>query len=213
MHSRVYNLCLSFIVITLVGCSNADNPTEPDAPDNSAPPLIENSYEPLSIGSYWKYTGGENYIQKVIGGTMIDGKYFFTLEYSQSGSPIDQFEYMREEARTIYSLVPTFAPEIVPSLKYDQPPGFTWTATRTIKSTTNYYTYTIVAKNLTRNVLGKEYRDVLHLRCKNYILTESGDTLSFFSDSDSYYAKGVGNIEYTKDIVGTTYLQEYYIKK
>lgn len=214
MQHNLYLCCIMFVALALVGCSESDNPASPNEPDaKGVPPLIEDSYDPLSIGSYWKYTGGENYALTITGGTMIDGKYFFTAEYMAPAAPITQYEYLREEDQTIYSLVPTFAPETVPVLKYNLPVGASWTFTRTIKSTLNYYTYTIVAKDLSRTVLDKQYHNVLQVKFSNYTITDNGDTLRLFSDSELYYARGIGTIEYSKPLVGTTYLQAYQIKK
>lgn len=212
---RLLFLCTIVSMLAFVGCSEDSNPTSPDIPDDNSgiPPLIENSYQPLSIGSYWKYTGGETYTQTVIGGTIIDGKYFFTTEYVVPGAALNSYQYMREENKTLYTFTPAFAPEVIPQLRYDLSAGASWMFTRTINSTKNYYTHTIMAKDTIRTVLGQIYNNVIHIRYSNFAIADDGDTLRFFDDHDIYFARGIGTIEYNKPLLGTTYLREHFIKK
>lgn len=79
-------------------------------------------------------------------------------------------------------------------LQANQPTGFTWQCIQPGSGTNNIYDYKIVAKSINRQVLGREFTDVIWVHQQlsaNFPLF--GNVV--VSETDLYYAKGIGLIE------------------
>jgi hypothetical protein len=101
-------------------------------------------------------------------------------------------------------------------LQANQPAGYSWQCIQPGSGTNNIYDYNIIAKSINRNVLGRDFTDVILVHQKlsaNFPLF--GNVV--VSETDLYYAKAIGLIESitidnsTGNVALHRVLQQYYI--
>jgi hypothetical protein len=209
---------------TFVSCSKKEDNEEPQpAPDAT------NDYFPTTAKSSWEYGGTSPRKVAATGATkVINGKTFQELETTVDGEV--QKSYARKENGEYWALG-MFKSESVEMifLKENAPVGESWEHKMPFSSieTEGFSAedlegfelfegfetkakFTIAAKDLTKTVEGKTYKNVISVK---YDLSVSfmGQAMPFFT-SHYYFAKGVGLILSDLDTYGQSPLVTYEVK-
>lgn len=150
-------------------------------------------YQPLTVGSHWTYTssGGSFTLTVTSKDTVAQGRTYKVLSNS-NGSNQYQAKNGTEYYRfaTFQGILPNGVEELY--LKADQNVNGTWQLNipLVVSGVTLNITskYSVVEKGISKQVQGKTYTDVVHIR---------QDLTSAFGNNgggDHYYAKGIGLI-------------------
>ncbi|MFD0765893.1 hypothetical protein ACFQZI_13610 [Mucilaginibacter lutimaris] len=198
------------------------NPTV-NNPNSSA----NDSYLPTTTGSSWTYqsdvTGltesAEAHITGVI--TPLNGQNYYELKSSTAGKEdVVQYYYVKDKK---YKIIATTVQEKVTVeffiLDDNLPVGGEWTARMSPNGLVNDVPARtknkIIETGITKTVLGKTYKNVIHTHTIVQYDFGLGDGFQDFGDYDYYLAKGVGLIQTDANLLGfksTSYLTKYTIK-
>jgi hypothetical protein len=196
-----------FAIGILTGCSNSSiDSTESLRITNNQ--TTTDFYYPLTKGSTWTYTGTQNYTQRVLGDTTLNGKTYAIIGMYRFD------DYLTSTARAYWAdskfsslgMYVTSSTEIV---TLDTIPNSMWSTNSTVNDFTHHYDFVTAERGLIHTVLGKEYSNVIKVHVDwSYINGGQTSTQHF----DYYYAKGIGLIEVASPELGNIYLQSYSIK-
>nr|WP_294792932.1 hypothetical protein [uncultured Mucilaginibacter sp.] len=202
---------LSFLIIltaTLFSCKKSDN---------QQPEKLGDSYQPVTKGTYWKYTTASGTSVRTMTGetAVFKGKtyYKFTAEYNYKDASVAYYGQQNADY-FIFSVEPVVGENEALHLKENAAVGDTW-----IQDVAAYNGIKvrnvgkIIEKNITHVVLGKTYNNVIHTQL---LIQSSPSGSTVYSDAQTinyYIAKGIGIID-VNDSTGPSILKltEYSIK-
>lgn len=200
-------LLLFVVSLTMFGCKKS----------GETPNTANNSYQPVSKGSFWKYKESGFNGTRVSTATMtgkqiiVQGRVYHECNTVYDGLNGVSTGYMHSENGVVMSANAWAEPDVFLFLKENAALGETWFF---IQKPGNSYTepFIVIAemveKGITRVVAGRTFTNVIHTR--HVQLLSSGATTG---GTDYYIAKGVGLIE-SKAVEGTnnSILLDYSIK-
>ncbi|GAA4309293.1 hypothetical protein [Nibribacter koreensis] len=189
------------LVGTLASCGKDDDPT----------PLAELDYAPVTKGSTWSYIGARTYTQTSLGSTKnMNGKTYHEFENKEGSNTTLHYLHKEAGVYTTNGQDPRMGNVEMTFLKEKEAVGATWEQDLAVNGSTSKYKFTLVGKNLTKTVEGKEYKEVIHIRLDVSILF-MGQTIPA-SSANYFYAKGVGLILSDFGSMGKISLKSYTIK-
>ena len=199
---------VAILIVTVFGCKKGQD---------QQPEKLGDSYQPVSKGTYWKYTTVSGTSVRTMTGetAAFKGKtyYKFTAEFSYKDASTAYYGQQNGDY-FIYSVEPVVGENEALHLKENAAVGDTW-----IQDVAAYNGIKvrnvgkIIEKNITHVVAGKTYNNVIHTQ----LLVQSssaGSTVYNDAQTINYYvAKGIGIIE-VNDTTGASILKltEYVIK-
>lgn len=221
----LFSSCAKEATVTPVISSTALNATGTGTGGGTTTPgTTTATYQPLSSGSYWKYTitGGfpDEQTQTLSGKTTgINNKTYYEVNIvskSYGNSP----GYFNTDNGIYKMRASTLIKGLTVELTYldaNKAVGETWTASMTDNGQVNGVPARvlgkIIEKGISHTVLGKNYSDVIHTQVD--VQYDMGG-FSSYSSYQMYIAKGVGIIESINSAFGQdfneTKLVEYSIK-
>lgn len=190
--------------------------------NNQSPVAENNTYQPTTKGSYWKY----NQVSPTLAATetvtmtgatnVFNSRLYYEYEsvFATSNSSARATGYFYEKDGVVMSAT-LHGPESI-FLKANAVVGETWVYMGPASDQANGINISepysvvaeVVAKEINYSVAGKTFKDVIHLKFKKR--ADSGTTTPMY---DCYVAKGVGLIErISADGKTTSQLVEYSIK-
>lgn len=223
-------LWLLFLSLTcLLSACQKDKPdftgyqqTGGSTPNNGSTLTLGDSYQPVTKGTYYKYvittpgSANDTASLTITGATTtFNSKTYYATTYNlpNGQSYIDYQDFLCPSS-TIYSerdITATDTTELL-YLKTDAAVGQTWSAELfKANDTTGIQSKdvgTMIAKNMTKTVLGKTYSNVIHTQLDAQVQALSGGPFTSLSTSDYYVAKGIGVIEFDITIFGITVKQQ-----
>lgn len=193
---RIFSL-LSRSAILVFECGKDENPV--DQGNESG------YYMPLTIGSTWTYESTADGVMKEIThtiykDTVIKGKTYVLTSVSNGG-----MAPRRRSGDTIYTPSATGETAVI----LEGPIGASWGDTTVYDKVSSIWKYTIPEKISSRIVLNKEYKSILRMNQKNYIV-ENGNVRDS-SESNVFFARNVGIIDF-ESLDGSLKLKSYNVK-
>jgi hypothetical protein len=229
----MFNKLLLFSTIVIIAFSSCTKKSEDPVPATKV--NTNGSYLPSTKGSYWIYSGSQNYSVSMTGNTVnVDGLPFYeTISIQDKDSMSAVYSSVYKMGNKYYSVIP----EHNISLKLidlDLPIGTTW-ETKVPTTTYSYTTYLfkVLGAAPSRIVNGKTYSDVICIELttgyeytQSYInMLKASGTPQFYINQiiasanatkvtqNTFYALNVGMIEQTSSYNSlNVYLKEYSIK-
>jgi hypothetical protein len=166
---------------------------------------VYNTYQPVSKGSYWKYTktnsaGAETETQTITGGRdLINKKVYYTIRTQTPATDDTLSHYSHEDdSYTVRTESKTtgFSVEYL-YLKDDYIVGRTWKAPVTddglIEGVPAQIVGAVLEKGITKFISGKKFSNVVHTRLN--FQYDQGSGYTTVEVIDYYVAKGIGIIE------------------
>jgi hypothetical protein len=213
-------IILAFAALFITGCKK-------DSSNKPSGSTASNSYLPVTSGSTWRYlidiaAGGTDTLTiKMTGATAtINGKtYYSATSASKTLGSSPGYFY---SANHIFAMRGTNAAagfSIELQLLNDTVAvGHTWTTSPTDNGYINGYpartVNTIVEKNISKVIGGKNFTNVMHTQID--LQYDFGSGFESFGGYDVYLAKGIGMIELDSSILGTLYetetIMDYTVK-
>lgn len=204
---------ISGIILTcilLISCQKEINFDTPALPDQACKAC---SYYPVCPGSVYTFvdsiSGISNEVTETIQGgndTTIDGAVY--KKVINGGLPTYVNCNAGVTSAIAYNIptsVGTVSKVTITPIKANEPVGATWNDVLSNGLGQRVdYDYTMVAKGLTRTVLGVTYNDVIHINMV-FSLTAPGVPTVVAGNNDYYYANNIGLIEvlgYTENFMG-----------
>lgn len=182
---------------------------------SSTEPGPSYNFFPLTVGSYWKYTGDKTFTRTVIGDTVINGKTYAIIKQSNN----DSLSYYRKDGNIIYSLRRDTANVFKDFMYVNPTPGgsgkysiFTLIGASELRLTN--VTWSNTRMNFADTINGKPYSNVMVEHVRSVIVYHDTSSSSQFSttEGDYYFADGVGLIDQLVSPSGTELLVEYQIR-
>ena len=208
-------LLLLFLCATLFSCKKSS-----ETPDSG-----NNSYQPVSKGSYWKYSNTSRFGTSLSTITMTgekatiaEGRVFHQYTVTYSGSVSTGYGYFYAESGMVMSVTVPMDGESL-FLKEGAAVGETWLLKKPLSPAATGiidFPYTepyviivkVIERDISRTVAGKTFKNVIHTQHIKQL--NSGATISL---EDYYIAKGVGMIEHDSEGGNnTSLLVDYTIK-
>lgn len=205
-------LFILFGFIFLTGCRL----DEPVIPDNLSTlnPVDQNSYQPLTKGTYHAYKvvldshdAGEMTDRMTGDQPVFNGKTYATSEASYTFLFPDEkpVSHLRNVNGSYYSYSDVYFDDDLAEVEYlreNASQGESWINSISIAQTPGFsyrFKVTLLEKNITKVVLSKTYKSVMHTKVE--LQEDSGDGSGFKTTiADEYYiAKGIGYIETIED--------------
>jgi len=211
-------LLLIFSIILILSCSK--NPTEPDKKYLNGNTSPENSYDPTSKGTWWKYnfnsdTSGTFMLFTVGDEILIDDEY-----YAERNTQIDSWnkkQYIRFNGNDIYLLqqiddtVMKKESEFL-LLKTNAQIGEIWTTVTNLPEGEIFkYDCKIINRDFSMTVRKKIFQNVIEI--KMTVFNKQNGILEPVVENYYYYAKGIGLIRSESAAFGSYDLVDYEIKK
>lgn len=165
-----------------------------DKDEDTSPATTELDYFPTTKGSTWNYGGTNPYSVTATGNTkVIEGKTYSEFETKQGSETRKSYLLKEKGVYTGIGMDPTIGNIALTFLKEETPEGKPWFQTNVMNGIDTKTTFTIIAKNMTKTVEGKTYKEVIHVQTKTSITfmemeIDSGIEMNYF------WAKGVGLI-------------------
>jgi hypothetical protein len=217
---------LPFIITLFIGCILFAS-CKKDNPDNDPEPVIStklDTYQPLTTGSYWKYTStgistATTEITATANSKTFNGKKFKQVTIKSNAAPTaDGYYYASDHVYTLRQQVASYGYLQFTYLKDNAAINASWKETVTDNGSLNGVPAQMIGKMLakatTKVVNGKTYTNVIHTKVQlQYALYSS--TFETFATYDYYIAKGVGIVEIDSDLLGSKAvltLQTYTLK-
>lgn len=206
MTIRMALACMA-LGIMLTACAKDDNPAGPGSPEFS------NAYYPMTAGSTWTFVveqGGSfmmEYSSTIDGDTIIDGKTYVRAHTTLTSGN----SYARIESNgDVFSVSSPGGPELK-VLKGNPKNGDSWSLDRSVKGTTNYYTFSVGNADTVCTVRGRAYNDVVRINMVDSVILMGQ---KYQVESGRYFfAKGVGLVRSEFDQTAITVdLTSYSIK-
>jgi hypothetical protein len=190
----------------LVGCSSS--PTSPTTNNNNTESNVTDStsYQPLSTGSTWHYTGFADYTVSIVGDTTFNGHAWKIINNTGTTGR----GYVRKSGTTYIDFSPTGQPVSGEVIGLNETPGSSWTWDITANGLATHYVFTNAKQGLTHIVLGKTYKNVIDVHL-DYTSTFNGMVVQTNS-GEYYYAQGIGLIDADLGSLGFSQLTSYSIK-
>jgi hypothetical protein len=198
MMKKLLQILLAFSVAFVTSCKI-------DEPESPLKGNVYNTYQPVSKGSYWKYTktsatGSTGETQTITGGKdLINKKIYYTIR-TQSATTDDTLSHFSHKGDSY--VFRTESKNAGVSIEYlylkdDYIIGRTWKATLTDDGVINGVPAQIVGavleKGITKYVSDKKFNEVVHTRLNFQYNYGTGYTTA--EVIDYYVAKGIGIIE------------------
>lgn len=197
---------------TIVSCSEEKEPE----PESAA--TAENEYIPLTAGSTWTYgaEGGNGtttgYTTTVTGATkVINGKTYLEVEQKEGGVTTKYHIIKDKGVYTAVGMHPQMGNLELSLLKEETPIGKPWEVTYTANGILCKMSLTIEAKELSKTVSGRTYKNVMQVKSVT-TFTFMGEELPTSATMHYYYAKGVGLILSDAGTLGKFPLLSYSVK-
>lgn len=208
-----------FTVILLISCSTND-PVGPENNYKNGNTAPENSYNPTSKGTWWKYqlntdSNGPYMICTVTDEIQIDG--IFYAEILKKVDSIEFKQYFRFMNSSLYELHQFDSSGLksnyeVLFLKTDAKIGQKWsTVTTFADSSILRYDCEIINRDFSMTVRNKLYQNVIEI--KIFISIDIEGNLVPFAENYYFYTKGIGLIRTESIDAGSYDLVDYEIKK
>ncbi|EJF10959.1 hypothetical protein [Pontibacter sp. BAB1700] len=190
----------------LVSCGDKEDDASPAA-------AVELDYLPDTKGSTWNYGGTNPYSLTATGNTkVVDGKTYSEFETKQGNETRKSYLLKEKGVYTGIGMDPSLSNDIsLTFLKEETPVGKAWYQTNTINGFETKMTFTIIAKDITKTVEGKTYKEVIHVQAKTSVIFMDMEIDSGVN-TNYYWAKGVGLILTDAGQHGNIPLMTYSIK-
>jgi hypothetical protein len=181
---------------------------------------LGNDYQPTTAGSEWRMastTAGSYTITALAGDTLIEGKKFYRFDNNMTGRGYISKENGVYTHHTEHPIDEDLRISMV--MLKDAAVGTTWTNAVGYMGATNDFIYTVIGRDATKSVNGKEYKDVITVQYEATMQNPLTGGNMKFATGRIYTAKGIGTIatKYEMDLFGqkmedSTYLVSYIIK-
>ncbi len=184
-----------------------------DKDDDASPAAAELDYLPSTKGSTWNYGGTNPYSMTATGNTkVIDGKTYSEFETKQGNETRKSYLLKEKGVYTGIGMDPSMSNDIALTfLKEETPAGKPWYQTNTINGFETKMTFTIIAKDMTKTVEGKTYKEVIHVQARTAVIFMGMEMDSGIA-ADYFWAKGVGLVLSDFGQHGNVPLMTYSIK-
>jgi hypothetical protein len=212
---KAKSIAIFTILALLYGCRNNNN-GNPDAElqslktDSLPAETRDLGFYPLTHGSHWRHIHSDfspqGFMTKVLGDTIINGSTYAQIaELDMQGEPILARDNYRKSNDTVFAIMNGDSTEKIFLIERV---GATWTQPGGQDKYQFKESFSVLEMQPLRVVNGKDYEDVLHVRCKTY---RRNDNEPLY-EHDMYYARNIGMIEEKRTMDQTIRLKEYEIK-
>jgi hypothetical protein len=183
-------------VALVVGCSSS-----------SSPAPTSNDYQPLSVGTWWRYQTPTGIIKRTVEGTKtLLGSSYFAIRDSSTNA----LTYLRRDGTQYFTTYFNRLDEpLLEAMVIDESPGASWSADIRLDAQSILESYNVSPLIASRTVLGTSYSNVLQ---EHRVAFRSQSGIKDTILSDQYLAKGVGEIELVVNGVEAEQLLAYHFQ-